>query len=124
MATPIAAPINHIVIVDNQPRIAGKGLKIGFIVDWIINRGWTFEQVIEGYELTHAQIHAALSYYYDHKDEIDAWIERQNRGWSELENDPNVIDSRGHLAHLRARYEEMKKAGLVKDDQDDTQGHD
>jgi len=123
MATPIAAPINHIVITD-APRIAHKGIKIGFIVDWIVNRGWTFETVMSDYDLTRSEIHAALSYYYDHKDAIDAWIERQNRTWNELENNPQVIDSHEHLAQIRARYEEMKKAGLVKTDQDETQGHD
>ena len=30
-----AAPINHIVIIDGQPRIASTGLKIGFVVDWV-----------------------------------------------------------------------------------------
>jgi len=45
MATPIAAPINHIVITD-APRIAHKRIKIGFIVAWIVNRGWTFEMVM------------------------------------------------------------------------------
>jgi len=37
MATPIVAPINHIVITD-APRIAHKGIKIGFIVVGLLRR--------------------------------------------------------------------------------------
>lgn len=103
----VIAPINYIVITD-APRIAKKGLKVGFIVDWIVNRGWTFEEVIEGYDLTRSEIHAALSYYYDHKDEIDAWIERQKRDWEEIENNPQTIDAKQRLAEMRARYEAIK----------------
>src|SRR5262249_594364 len=52
----------------------------------MIGYGWTAEQIHEGHDryLSLAQIHAALSYYYDHKAEYDAEIERQNREYEEL----------------------------------------
>jgi len=73
------------------------------------------------YDLTRSEIHAALSYYYDHKDAIDAWIERQKRLFDEIAEDPDIQARR---QNMHARHEAMKKTGLVKDDQNETQGHD
>lgn len=45
-----------------------------------IGYGLSPEEIHAGYpDLSLAQIHAALSYYYDHQAEIDAEIERQVR---------------------------------------------
>jgi uncharacterized protein (DUF433 family) len=47
--------------------------------------GMTPEEIHEAYpDLSLAQIHAALSYYYDHKAEYDAEIERQEREFEAL----------------------------------------
>lgn len=46
---------------------------------------WTPEAIhIQHPHLSLAQIHAALAYYYDHKAEFDAEIERQERDVDEL----------------------------------------
>ncbi len=77
----ILAPIEHIEIFDNgtlgqTPRIVGTGIKVKFIVELFVYNQWTIEQIAETYELSLAQIYAALSYYYDHKTEIDRIIQR------------------------------------------------
>lgn len=42
--------------------------------------GWSPEEIHEQHpHLSLAQIHAALSYYYDHQSEIEAQIEQQNK---------------------------------------------
>lgn len=42
----------------------------------IVRDGGTVEDVIVAYpQLTLAQVHAALAYYYDHREEIDAELE-------------------------------------------------
>ncbi len=44
---------------------------------------WSPEEISAQHpDLSLAQIHAALSYYYDHQQEIDAYIEQQ-RKWGE-----------------------------------------
>lgn len=58
---------------DGKPYIAGTGIKVQFIAA-LHNAGWTVDDLTEEYELTPGQIHAALSYYYDHKQEIDQAI--------------------------------------------------
>ena len=41
--------------------------------------GWTAEAIQENHpSLTLAQVYAALAWYYDHQDELDAEIEAQN----------------------------------------------
>src|SRR5436190_12935753 len=69
--------IEHIASDPNKhngkPRIAGKGIKVEFIAE-LYNLDWTVDDLVEEFELTPGQVYAALSYYFDHKDEIDRSI--------------------------------------------------
>ena len=79
MATTAAA--THIVI-DERGRawIDGTGTKVVQVVMDKLAWGWDAEQIHRQYpHLPLAKIHAALSYYYDHQDEIDAEVERIDR---------------------------------------------
>ena len=75
-----------------------------------VQNGMTPEQVHEAYpHLSMAQIHAALAYYYGHKEEIDADIEEGRRLVQEMRaKNPN----RFTRAELEARYRE--KTGKAK----------
>jgi uncharacterized protein (DUF433 family) len=56
------------------------------------------EQMHEDHpHLSLAQIHAALAYYYDHKAEFDAEIERQYRRYQEMRADPTGQAAREEL---------------------------
>jgi uncharacterized protein (DUF433 family) len=68
---------SYIVIDKNgTPRVAGTRSSVANIVVDTMN-GMTPADIHRGYpHLSMAQIHAALAYYYDHKDEIDADIAR------------------------------------------------
>lgn len=74
---PIAA-INHIELDGRGvARVAGTRSKVWMIVVDIFRRGYTPQQEVEHFpHLSLAQVHAALSYYFDHKDEIDRQIQR------------------------------------------------
>jgi len=69
--------IEHIArtpgICGGKPRIAGKGIAVQYIAA-LYNADWTVDSIAEEFDLTPGQIHAALSYYFDHKDEIDQAI--------------------------------------------------
>ena len=71
------APINHIGIDERGvARIVGHRCRVIDIVLDVRARGWTPEQIAVEYpHLSLGQIHAALSYYNDHKVELDADIE-------------------------------------------------
>jgi uncharacterized protein (DUF433 family) len=71
-------PIEHIAmtpdICGGKPHIAGRRITVHNIAVLHVRNGWSVEQIANELELTPAQIHAALSYYHDHKDEIDRSI--------------------------------------------------
>ena len=77
--------------------------------------GYTPEQICEAHynELTLAQIHAALSYYYDHKAALDAELEQERRYYEEMraeaEKDPEYQAWKQKL--LRKR-EEMERGAI------------
>src|SRR5438105_5804206 len=53
--------------------IAGHRIRVADIVNWHERRGYSLDEVVEMFPgLDLAQVHAALAYYFDHRDEIDA----------------------------------------------------
>ncbi len=61
-----------------------------------IGYGWSAEEIVRQYpHLTLAEVHAALGFYYDHREELDA----------ELEREVQALDvSAAHVpSHLRLR---------------------
>lgn len=68
------------IAVDDQgvARIAGSRIKVIHLVMYKMTEGWTPEQFKEHFpHLSLAQIHAAFTYYYDHKQEIEREIEEE-----------------------------------------------
>ena len=64
------------------PTIAGTRVRVIDIV-LLHNRGRSPEEIVDAYEhLTLGQVHAALSYYYDHRAEVDAEFDR-DIAWAE-----------------------------------------
>jgi uncharacterized protein (DUF433 family) len=59
-------------ICGGHPRIAGTRLKVQHIVIEYVHRRWSPNRICEAHPgVTLAQVHAALSYYYDHQRRID-----------------------------------------------------
>ncbi len=59
-------------ICSGEPRIAGTRLKVQHIVIEYVHLRWSPHQIWEAHPgITLAQVHAALSYYYDHRRQID-----------------------------------------------------
>ena len=67
--------IQHIEATPNvmggKPRIAGHRIAVQDIAQWRYDVGWTDDQIAAEFSLTLGQVHAALSYYHDHRAEID-----------------------------------------------------
>lgn len=72
---------SHIAIDDKGiARIDGTRMKVIHIAKERYGHNATVEQMQAAWpHLSLAQIHAALSYYYDHKSEFDAQIEQERK---------------------------------------------
>ena len=55
-------------------------------VAFLAKQGLTSQQILEHYpDLTLAQVHAALTYYYDHADEIEAELAAEDQAAEDFE---------------------------------------
>jgi uncharacterized protein (DUF433 family) len=71
---PLEATYPHIVKEGSQPaRLEGRArTRVAMIVTDYVWRGWSAEEIALKYPyLTLAEIHSAMAYYFDHREEID-----------------------------------------------------
>ena len=62
-------------ICGGRPRIAGHRIRVQDVALWHERWGCSPEEIVSRYpQLTLADVHAALAYYYDHRDEIEQHI--------------------------------------------------
>jgi uncharacterized protein (DUF433 family) len=54
-----------------KPRIAGTRFAVKFVAGYYRFQGMSAEEIANDWDVPLAAVHAALAYYYDHKDEID-----------------------------------------------------
>lgn len=77
-------------VCGGEPKIKGTGIAVWVIAGWH-GMGMSVDEIVAIYpHLTAAQVHDALSYYYDHKAEIDEvraqnteeyWQAKLGDGW-------------------------------------------
>jgi uncharacterized protein (DUF433 family) len=71
---PAAVTYPHIVKNPGEPARLEKHprTRVAMIVTDYQGRGWSAEEIVRQYPyLTLAEVHAALTYYHDHRDEVD-----------------------------------------------------
>jgi uncharacterized protein (DUF433 family) len=82
-----------------EPHILGHRVKVKHVAVWHEQGGMTPAQIVATYPtLTLSQVHAALAYYYDHRDEIQAAIAAEDRFVEEMK-----ANSGPSLLHGKAR---------------------
>lgn len=68
----------HIAISEDvaggKPRIAGHRITVQHIVIWHERKGLSADEIASNHGLSLADVYAALTYYYDHRQEIDEAI--------------------------------------------------
>lgn len=106
----MVAVINSLIEIDEEgvAWISGANTKVVEVVLDKMAHGWSPEEMhLQHPHLSMAQIHAALSYYYEHQAEVDADIERRNRYVEELRTQQRNPFTRKELeARMRAREEQ------------------
>jgi uncharacterized protein (DUF433 family) len=98
---PVPSIAEHIVITpgvcDGKPRIAGHRIKVQHIAIWHERVGMSPDEIVAEHQgLTLADVHAALAYYWDHKDQIDGDILADERFVAALqaESPPSLLQQR------------------------------
>jgi uncharacterized protein (DUF433 family) len=75
--------VQHIVsdteIAFGRPRIAGTRITVKDIVIKHLHNGQELELIAADFELPLAAVYAAMTYYYDHKSEIDRAMENDSK---------------------------------------------
>ena len=82
-------------ICGGKPRIAGHRITVQDIVVWHERLGWSVDQIASEYDLSLADVYAALAYYFAHRKEVDrsieksrAFIERMKKEQSSEQTEP------------------------------------
>jgi uncharacterized protein (DUF433 family) len=87
MPTKTATVPSHLWLDERgRPWIDDKNIKVIEVIEALMSNGWNVQQYLEDYDhrLTAGQVHAALSYYYDHRTDMDAEIERDRQEYERL----------------------------------------
>jgi len=66
-------------VAGGKPRIAGHRITVQNVAIWHEWLGRTTDEIATEYDLTLADVHAALAYYYAHQEEIDRSIRESER---------------------------------------------
>lgn len=64
--------VNHIEIRDGRAYIQGTNKKAEMVARMYVGTDYEIEDVMEQYNLTAAEVHATIAYYYDNQQELDA----------------------------------------------------
>lgn len=83
-----------------RPRIAGRRITVRDIVIWHERLGRTPDEIAAEHDLTLADVHAALAYYFDHRDDIDRNIE-EDRAFAEVVRQQTPSKLTNRLRELR-----------------------
>src|SRR5574341_436318 len=97
-------------ILGRKPRIEGRRITVDLIAYRAVYQGWSFEEIQAAHNVSLAEIHAALSYYYMNKEEIDALIREEE---AEDENIPHIRGLDAVLGKLITSDEAARRLGVT-----------
>lgn len=84
-------------VAGGKPRIVGHRITVQNIVVWHERMGLSADEIATEYNLSLADVYAALAYYYDHRAEIDESIQADNLFVEELRKaNPTKISTDRH----------------------------
>ena len=69
-------------VAGGKPRIAGRRITVQNVVVWHERMGKSADEIATEYDLSLADVYAALAYYFDHREGIDASI-REGQAFAE-----------------------------------------
>lgn len=91
-------PAQHVDIINGQPVVGSQQVKVRMVVNMAVRGGASIADVMEQYQLSAAEVHAALAYYYDNQAEFDT---KHREDMLLLEQVGKPADE--HLVQIRTR---------------------
>lgn len=74
--------VEHIEVTPNvcfgKPRIVGTRISVADIALMYLSMGQSLEEIAGKYNLSLASVHAAMAYYYDHREDIELRKDRED----------------------------------------------
>ena len=104
MSAPATSYGHVFVDAAGRPCVGASAMKVVQLVAEHTAHGWRAEELhFQHPDLSLAQIHSALAYYWDHAQDLDATIERQLREIADRvrPDRPSPLESRLRAAGLR-----------------------
>ena len=87
--------------------IAGTNFPVSSVANYVLRHGLIPEELVRRFpHLTLAQVHAALAYYYDHREEIDAEI-------AAVMSEDAIGHAVGHVGAVQLRYDSQVDGFVV-----------
>lgn len=83
-------------VCGGRARIEGHRITVKDITAQVVHHGVSIEEILDGYaaaEITPSEVYAALAYYYDHQEEIEAEIAQEEQTYEEAKARGNVSES-------------------------------
>lgn len=74
-------------VMGGQPRIDGRRISVLQIYEWVNEEGMPPETVSSEFDVSLADVHLALSYYYDNIDQMEEWRTRREARIEESRED-------------------------------------
>ncbi len=68
--------VNHLEIRDGTAYIVGRNVKAKMVARMYIWEHAAIEDIMEQYNLAPAEVHSAITYYYDNQDALDSEYEQ------------------------------------------------
>lgn len=82
-------------VLGGKPCIAGRRIAVEHIAIWHERFGWSVDKIASQYDLDLADIHAALAYYFAHREAIDQSIADGEAFVQQLrERTPSLLDEK------------------------------
>ncbi len=91
-----------------KPRIKGTGITVQNVVEDIA-AGLSPEYITEQFDVTLGQVYAALSYYYDHKDDIDRAIVEDKAALEALRESDEYRTSQKRTAQIKTKLDVQRR---------------
>lgn len=95
-------------VLSGKPRLEGRRISVAQIADLYAHQHWTVDKIAQSHDLTFAEVHAALSYYHDHRDELDRTIQ-QEHDWAHRQR----VEQSGQLHEVMTTTEVARVYGIT-----------